>query len=158
MEKNFNVYRVKRALSALKKKNKKYVTIDMLSKWVGVYSDVLMDDLVFFEPMVRMDPTINMNDLVPMIEEYFANEAKKETAKGTTKPKRVTIRKKELLEYESVSDFVYKKMAGPGGLVSPSTTLSDQDLAILAKLVKEEQGKRKKAMTKTKKKTTSKKK
>lgn len=158
MEKNFNVYRVKRAISALKKKNKKYVTIDMLSKWVGVYSDVLMDDLVFFEPFVRMDPTMNMNDLIPTIEAYFANEAKKEAESGEVKPKRVTVRKKELLEYESVSDFVYKKMAGPGGLVSPSATLSDQDLAVLAKLIKEEQGRRKKAAPKKKKKPTSKKK
>jgi hypothetical protein len=34
-------------------------------------------------------------------------------------------------------------MAGPGGLVSPSASLSDHDLYILSRLVKEEQDKRK---------------
>lgn len=156
MEKKLDTYRIKRALSALKKKNKKYVTIDMLSKWVGVYPDVLADDLVFFEPLIRMDPSINMNELVPAIEAYFAEDKKEESKEP--KPKRVTAKKKDLLEYESIGDFVYKKMAGAGGLVSPSTSLSDQDLAILARLVKEEQARRKKAVAKPKKKKTTKKK
>lgn len=156
MEKKLDTYRIKRALSALKKKNKKYVTIDMLSKWVGVYPDVLADDLVFFEPLIRMDPSINMNELVPAIEAYLAEDKKEESKEP--KPKRVTAKKKDLLDYESIGDFVYKKMAGAGGLVSPSTSLSDQDLAILARLVKEEQTKRKKALMKPKKKKTAKKK
>lgn len=156
MEKKLDTYRIKRALSALKKKNKKYVTIDMLSKWVGVYPDVLADDLVFFEPLIRMDPSINMNELVPAIEAYLAEDKKEEFKEP--KPKRVTAKKKDLLDYESIGDFVYKKMAGAGGLVSPSTSLSDQDLAILARLVKEEQAKRKKALTKPKKKKVTKKK
>ncbi len=156
MEKKLDTYRIKRALSALKKKNKKYVTLDMLSKWVGVYPDVLADDLVFFEPLVRMDPSINMNDLVPAIEEYLAEDKKEESQEP--KPKRVTAKKKDLLDYVSIGDFVYKKMAGAGGLVSPSTSLSDQDLAILARLVKEEQARRKKALAKPKKKKITKKK
>lgn len=156
MEKKLDTYRIKRALSALKKKNKKYVTIDMLSKWVGVYPDVLADDLVFFEPLIRMDTSINMNDLVPAIEEYLAGDKKEEEKEP--KPKRVVAKKKDLLDYESIGDFVYKKMAGAGGLVSPSASLSDQDLAILARLVKEEQAKRKKATAKPKKKKTTKKK
>lgn len=156
MEKKLDTYRIKRALSALKKKNKKYVTIDMLSKWVGVYPDVLADDLVFFEPLIRMDTSINMNDLVPAIEEYLAGDKKEEEKEP--KQKRVVAKKKDLLDYESIGDFVYKKMAGAGGLVSPSASLSDQDLAILARLVKEEQAKRKKATAKPKKKKTTKKK
>lgn len=156
MEKKLDTYRIKRALSALKKKNKKYVTIDMLSKWVGVYPDVLADDLVFFEPLIRMDPSINMNELVPAIEAYLAEDKKEESQEP--KPKRVTAKKKDLLDYESIGDFVYKKMAGAGGLVSPSTSLNDQDLAILARLVKEEQARRKKALAKPKKKKTTKKK
>lgn len=156
MEKKLDTYRIKRALSALKKKNKKYVTIDMLSKWVGVYPDVLADDLVFFEPLIRMDPSINMNELVPAIEAYLAEDKKEENQEP--KPKRVTAKKKDLLDYESIGDFVYKKMAGAGGLVSPSASLNDQDLAILARLVKEEQARRKKALAKPKKKKTTKKK
>lgn len=145
MEKKPDLYRLKRTLSVLEKKNKKYVTLDMLSKWVGVYPDVLADDLIMFEPFILMDSTLNMNDLVPAIKEYFAKE---ETIKEKKKPaepkqKREVAKKEELAEFSSIGDFIYKRMAGPGGLISPSASLSDHDLYVLSKLVKEEQARRK---------------
>ena len=156
MGKKPDIYRLKRTLLQLKKKNRKYVTIETLSKWVGVYSDVLADDLVYFEPLIRMDPSINLNDLVPAIEAFLADEAKgkeEEEPIEEVKPKRQIAKKKELLEYSSIGDFVYKVMAGAGGLVSPSSSLSDHDLHVLAKLVKDEQTRRKeKAKPKKKKK------
>lgn len=145
MEKKPDLYRLKRTLSVLEKKNKKYVTLDMLSKWVGVYPDVLADDLIMFEPFILMDSTLNMNDLVPAIKEYFAKEEtiKEKKKPAEQKPKREVAKKEELAEYASIGDFVYKRMAGPGGLVSPSASLSDHDLYVLSKLVKEEQARRK---------------
>ena len=144
MEKKPDLYRLKRTLSALEKKNKKYVTLDMLSKWVGVYPDVLADDLIMFEPFIRMDSTLNMNDLVPAIKEYLENqETVKEKKPAEPKPKREVAKKGELAEYASIGDFIYKRMAGPGGLISPSASLSDHDLYILSRLVKDEQDKRK---------------
>ena len=144
MEKKPDLYRLKRTLSVLEKKNKKYVTLDMLSKWVGVYPDVLADDLQMFEPFILMDSSLNMNDLIPAIKDFFKKqEVVKEKKAKEPKPKREVAKKEELAEYSSIGDFVYKKMAGPGGLVSPSASLSDHDLYILSRLVKEEQDKRK---------------
>ena len=145
MEKKPDLYRLKRTLSVLEKKNKKYVTLDMLSKWVGVYPDVLADDLIMFEPFILMDSTLNMNDLVPAIKEYFAKEEtiKEKKKPAEPKPKREVAKKEELAEYASIGDFIYKRMAGPGGLISPSASLSDHDLYVLSKLVKEEQARRK---------------
>ena len=157
MEKKPDLYRLKRTLSVLEKKNKKYVTLDMLSKWVGVYPDVLADDLIMFEPFILMDSSINMNDLIPAIKEYLEKlETVKEKKPAEPKPKREVAKKEELAEYASIGDFIYKRMAGPGGLISPSASLSDHDLYVLSKLVKEEQARRKpkkKAKKVTKKKT-----
>ena len=157
MEKKPDLYRLKRTLSVLEKKNKKYVTLDMLSKWVGVYPDVLADDLIMFEPFILMDSSINMNDLIPAIKEYLEKlESVKEKKPTEPKPKREVAKKEELAEFSSIGDFIYKRMAGPGGLISPSASLSDHDLYVLSKLVKEEQARRKpkkKAKKVTKKKT-----
>lgn len=153
VEKKPNISRLKRSLSVLKKKNKKYVSLDMLSKWIGLYPDVLAEDLVRFSPMLLMDPTINLNDLVPAIEEYLEEESAKTKKSASPKAKRVIAKKGEVGQYASVSDFIYKKMAGPGGLISPSATLDDHDLHILEILVKNEVKARKnKAIKQAKKK------
>ena len=109
---------------------------------VGLYPDVLADTLSYFEPVIRLDPTINMRDLVPAMKEFLVEPMKPVVA---NKPKRVVVSKKELGQYASIGDFVLKKMTNVGGLVEPSTRLSDYDLLILEKLVSNEIAKRKKA-------------
>ena len=42
---------VKRVLGALKRSKKKFVSLEALSRLVGLYPDVLGDTLSFFEPM-----------------------------------------------------------------------------------------------------------
>jgi len=140
MEDPINLGRLKRCLSVLKKKNKKFVSLDMLANWVGFYPDVVADDLCFFEPMIRMDSSVNMNDLIPLIEDYIAKKEKPKTL--APKEKRIVTKTEEVLEYGSVGDFVYRKMTDSGGLVSPSATLSDRDLRLLQKVVKMEIAKR----------------
>lgn len=149
MEDSVNVSRLKRCLSVLKKKNKKYVSLDMLANWVGFYPDVVADDLCVFEPMIRMDPSVNLNNLIAPIEAYLANKGKPKEA--APKEKRVIAKTEEVQEYASVGDFVYRKMTDPGGLVSPSATLSDHDLHVLQKVVKNEIAKRRNAKGKTRK-------
>ncbi len=53
---------VRKIVSALKQSKQKYVPVARLSKLVGVYPDVLTDTLVYFEPMIRLDETINTRD------------------------------------------------------------------------------------------------
>lgn len=136
---------VKRVLGALKRSKKKFVSLDALSRLVGLYPDVLGDMLSYFEPLIRMDPTLNTRDLVPVLQEYLV-EPKKPV--DPNRPKRVTISKKELAQYSSIPDFVMKKMTNVGGLVDTSTSLSDEDLYLLERLIQNEIARRKKASKK----------
>ncbi len=141
MEKKPSVYRLTRAKVFLKKhSNKKFVSLDMLAKGIGVYSDVLADDLLIFSPLILMDPTVNMQTLLSAIEDYLAEEKTKKAA--NPKPIRITAKKKELAEYKDYADFIYRKLAGPGGLLSPCASLNDHDLCVLDVLIKKEIKKR----------------
>jgi hypothetical protein len=137
-----SVNRLKRILGPLNRSTKKYISLDMLSHMVGLYSDVLADELEYFAPMIRMDSTLNMRDLAPAIEAYIASEEAGKEA--VAKPKREIARKKEIEGYPNIATFVYQKMTGAGGLVDPAMTLSDHDLHVLQKLVSREVGARKK--------------
>ena len=124
-----------RIAAALRKGKKKVITLDALSRLVGLYPDVLGEQLVYFSPMILMDPDINCKDLLPQIEEYIKSfdPVKKEKA-----PSSVPVKKKEVEEYKGVNDFVYRKMTSAGGLVDRSSRLSEKDLKILHRLVNNE--------------------
>lgn len=110
---------------------------------VGLYSDVLADSLEYFEPLIRMDTTLNMKDLLPAMDAYLASESQGKPVKE--KEPRVVATKKEVDAYPNIASFVYQKMTSAGGLVDPSNVLSDHDLHLLSKLVAREVAKRKKA-------------
>ncbi|MBO4540576.1 MAG: hypothetical protein J5736_01180, partial [Bacilli bacterium] len=74
----------------------------------------------------------NTKDLLPQLEEYLAPTPGEEIE---NKPKRVIVTKKELLEYNSISDFVYKKYATIGGLIDQTATLNEADLKVLQNLI-----------------------
>lgn len=144
MENKPNYYRICRVASFLRKnKNKKVVSLDYLSSGIGFYSDVLSNDLVYFEPMIRMDPTLNMQNLLPSLVQYVEEE-KKARALKPKKPRQIA-RKKEVSEYKDYVDFIYRKMTGPGGLLSLDASLSDHDLHVLEVLLRNEKKKRNKA-------------
>lgn len=128
----------KKYLSNIKNYKKKYLTSEQLSKINGIYPEIISSELSYFEPMLAMDPSFNLKDLLPQIEEYIASiESNKEKVKYFEA-------KKESKKYSGVTDFVYKKMTVVGGLVDKSITLSDEDLKVLRKLVNEELLSRKK--------------
>jgi len=123
----------KKYLSQISSVKKKYVNADTLSRHNGIYPDVINSDLSYFEPMLAMDPSFNLKDLIPAIEKYIAEiDALKEK-----KVKTVTISKKDYEKYKSVADFVYKNMT-VGGLIDRNKVLDESELKILRKLVKEE--------------------
>ena len=136
---------VKRILGALKRSKKKFVSLDSLSRLVGLYPDVLGDTLAYFDPMIRIDPGINTRDLQPALNAYLSEPMKQP---NPAKPKRVTISKKELAQYASIGDFAKKKLTNVGGLVDSSINLSDEDLRVLEKLVQNEINRRKKGAKK----------
>ena len=143
--------RIKKFLAGLRSyKNKKYVSCDMLSKKVSLYPDIIADELSYFDPMIRMDPSKNLLELVPDMEAYL-DELEAERAKEPH-PKRQVASKQEMDGYPNIASFVYDKMTGVGGLVDKSVTLDDHDLYVLKKLVDREMDRRKKKNSPKKKK------
>ena len=132
------VSEIKKYISAMEKMKKKYITVERLSRVVGYYPDVICDMLSYFEPMIKMQPDFNLLELVPAMKQFVIDkeENRVKEVKGPA------IKKKQLEEYDSVQDFIYKKMTY-GGVVDRNAELSDTDLRILKKLISEEQAKRK---------------
>ena len=127
---------VRTIVTALKKSKKKVVTLFGLSRLTGIYPEVLGAKLTYFEPMILLDESINCKDFLPQMEEFL--ETPVDPERKSAKP----IRKKDLDAYSSIADFIYKKMTSVGGLVDSSIRLSDDDLAILKRLIENEQKKR----------------
>ena len=130
---------IKKYLNGLIKLNRKYVTLERLSKVVGVYPEIIGDHLSYFEPMIKMDTEYNLMELVPTLKKYLVEREENKTLIR----KQPTIKKKDLEKYESINDFIYKKMTSVGGLLDRNIVLSDQDLRMLKRLVAEEQANRK---------------
>ena len=132
------VSEIKKYISAMEKMKKKYITVERLSHVIGYYPDVICDTLSYFEPMLKMQPDFNLLELVPAMKKFVIDkeENRVKEVKGPA------IKKKQLEEYDSISDFIYKKMTY-GGVVDRNAELSDTDLRILKKLIAEEQAKRK---------------
>ena len=55
--------------------------MDYLSKLVGIYPDVLGEELSYFCPLILMDPSINIRDYVEDFRAYIAEPIKKEEPK-----------------------------------------------------------------------------
>lgn len=130
---------LKKYLNLMTKKKVKYMTSERLSRLVGVYPDVINENLSYFEPMINMDPSYDLLVLIPQIKEYIQQEEEK---KANNAPK-VMATKRDVVEYESVTDFVYKKMTF-AGMVDRSLILNEKDLRVLKRLVNDELASRKK--------------
>ena len=133
-----SVSTLKKYLNAMSKTKFKYVTAERLSKMVGIYPEVITDTLSYFDPMLVMDYEYNLLELIPQIKDYIIAQEEKKTPINRSS----AVTKKELHDYESVNDFVYRKMS-IGGMIDKSVELTDHDLRILKKLINEEQAKRK---------------
>ena len=133
------VSEIKKYLNALLSIKRKYVTTERLSKVVGNYPEVINENLSYFEPMIKMDPEFNLLELVPQMKQYVIEQEEKKEPIFRNQ----AIKKKDLVKYESINDFIYKKMTSVGGLLDRNFVLSDQDLRVLKKLIAEEQENRK---------------
>lgn len=129
---------LKKYLAAMSKIKAKYITSERLSRVVGVYPEVINENLSYFDPLIIMDYEYNLLELVPAIKKYIEEKENKDNT-----PKVPLVTKKVASEYDSVVDFVYKKMS-IGGLVDKSTVLTDKELRILKHLVNDELNERKK--------------
>lgn len=129
---------LKKYLSAMQKIKAKYITAERLSKVVGQYPEIINENLSYFDPMIKMDPSADLLELVPAIKQYINDlEEKKEPV-----VRKEIVTKKELGGFESINDFIYQKMTF-GGMMNKEAYLNDKDLKILKKLIMDEQSKRK---------------
>ena len=136
-----NITTLKKYLLSLSKIKAKYVTAERLSRIVGVYPEIINENLSYFEPTLMLDNSFNLLELVPTIKKYINEEEEKKAAKAV---KKELITKKDLEEFDSIPDFLYKKMTDGLGLVDRHANLSDKDLRTLKRLVNEELARRKK--------------
>ena len=134
-----NVKDLKKYLQGMAKLPKaKYITSERLSRIVGIYPEVINENLSYFDPMVKMDYEFNLLELVPQMKKFI--EAKE--AKRAPTPKPVVVKKDEIDLYDNYFDFIYKKLTY-GGMIDKSVELSDKDLKILKRLISEELANRK---------------
>ena len=124
---------LKKYLTAMTKNKVKYMTCERLSRIIGVYPEVIAENLSYFDPLLNMDPTYDLLALIPQIKQYIQEE---EDKKVNVAPK-VVAKRKDVVEYESVNDFVYKKMTF-AGMVDRNLVLNEKDLRILKRLVNDE--------------------
>ena len=115
---------VKRYLTAMKNSGKKYVTVEMLSKMVGIKEDVIREELTEFDPMIRLMEDYNLKDIVKPMEEYIS--------------KPMVVRSKPTVKYASVMDFVVKNMTSNGDLLNKYMKLDKTQLKDLEIVVKRE--------------------
>lgn len=124
-----NKTQAKKYLSFIKNTNKRCLTCDQLSRHIGIYPEIIAEQLSYFEPMLAMDPDYDLKDLIPLIESYISSlETKKH------KNSDYSIAKKTTSKYKDVNDFIYQKMT-IGGFIDRSIKLNETDLKILRKLV-----------------------
>ena len=65
---------VRKYLNAIVKLNKKYVTTERLSKVVGIYPEIINEQLSYFEPTLMMDPEYNLMELVSTLKNYVIDK------------------------------------------------------------------------------------
>jgi hypothetical protein len=124
---------IRKYVSAIKKAKQKHLTVEMLSRIVGVYPEIIAEGISFFEPMIILNSDLNVRDVLPQMESYIDTLP----TNNESTPKRIVITKKEVHGYDSVQDFLYSKMTN-AGLIDKNAILSEADLKLLRKIVNEQ--------------------
>ncbi len=129
-----NKSKARKYLKTIESIRRKYISLEMIANKIGIYSDIIADELSYFDPLIKLDLDYNVKDLIPALTEYInqVNEAKEPTKKEHS-----SIKKKQLEQYDSVSDFIYKKLT-ISGFFDRNLTIKPQDLKVLRRLINEE--------------------
>ena len=129
-----NVKEIKKYLQGMAKLPKaKYITSERLSRIVGIYPEVINENLSYFDPIVMMDYEYNLLELVPSMKKYVEDKEAKRAP--VVRPE--GVKRNEVDAYDSYFDFIYQKLTY-GGMIDRSVELSDKDLRILKKLISDE--------------------
>lgn len=130
---------LKKYLKFLQNSKQKNVSLLLLSRGVNIKEDIILDELSYFNPILRMiSDDFNFKTLVDDIEKYL----KKIESENQTKKKKVSKRVKVDKDLDVLS-YIYSLMILDNGFVDRSYKFSDQDLKKLRLLVNKEIKKRK---------------
>ena len=130
---------LKKYLKFLQNSKQKNVSLLLLSRGVNIKEDIILDELSYFNPILRMiSDDFNFKTLIDDIEKYL----KKIESDNKTKKKKVSKRVKVDKDLDVLS-YIYSLMILDNGFVDRSYKFSDQDLKKLRLLVNKEIKKRK---------------
>lgn len=130
---------LKKYLKFLQNSKQKNVSLLLLSRGVNIKEDIILDELSYFNPILRMiSDDFNFKTLIDDIEKYL----KKIESENQTKKKKVSKRVKVAKDLDVLS-YIYSLMILDNGFVDRSYKFSDQDLKKLRLLVNKEIKKRK---------------
>ena len=130
---------LKKYLKFLQNSKQKNVSLLLLSRGVNIKEDIILDELSYFNPILRMiSDDFNFKTLIDDIEKYL----KKIESENQTKKKKVSKRVKVDKDLDILS-YIYSLMILDNGFVDRSYKFSDQDLKKLRLLVNKEIKKRK---------------
>lgn len=107
-------------LAAMEDIKKKYITVYDLAQKTGIIENVIQEDLAFFDPMIRLNPTLDLTKCIPGLTK-LAN-------KGTSKKVKAPLT-------TTVAEFVFTNMTVPGGLIDCNCVLSEKQLKELKKII-----------------------
>lgn len=130
---------LKKYLKFLQNSKQKNISLLLLSRGVNIKEDIILDELSYFNPILRMiSDDFNFKTLIDDIEKYL----KKIESENQTKKKKVSKRVKVDKDLDVLS-YIYSLMILDNGFVDRSYKFSDQDLKKLRLLVNKEIKKRK---------------
>lgn len=129
-----NKTKILKYLDLIKKSKKKCYFVMDLSNDSGIKEDSLKEELIEVIPMINFDPNINLKDYIEVLSKRYEELSllnKKEVKKRV-------VRNNEAKEYFGVVDYIYRNMCDDGGLINLSYYLTERDIKLLSKLLKEE--------------------
>ncbi len=129
---------VKKIVSVIKKGSSKYLTVENLSQSLALYPEKIAEMLSFFNPLITMDHSMNVVDMLPAMERYLAAQ-QVDKRKGTLPetPKVSAKKKIDVKSYKSLIDFIYEHMT-IDGIVDKTIQLGLPELKAMKKLIADE--------------------
>lgn len=118
--------RAKSFLKIISTSKKRFFSCEDLSKVTGLKIDTIYTYVEEFYPMIRLDVSCNLKDLLKTIEKYIVA-----LEKATPIKKKKRISTNEYDKYESFIDYIYKNMTISGGILDTGYILNAKDKRML---------------------------
>ena len=95
---------IKKYVTIIKSSKDKYITVDDLSRMIGIYQDIIQNDLSYFDPMIKIDTNFDILTILSDLQKYIKIDKKQ--PKKTNNIKKDNKLDREASKFQSVQDFV----------------------------------------------------